>query len=63
MLGMCRVDERARGIRVAELERDCDDLDAERMKFTAQRLPPGQVETTASIRCPGDQHHLLSAQR
>ena len=33
------------------------------MEFIAQCLPPGQDESAASIRRPGDKHHLLSAQR
>ena len=62
MLWLGRVDERPRGLRSAQLERDRDNLDAEWMQLSAQCLPPGQVETATSIRCPGDEHNLLAAQ-
>ena len=63
MLRLRRLDEGSRGVGTAQLQRDRDDLDAEGVELIAQRLPPGQVETTASIRSPGNEHDLLPAQR
>src|SRR4051812_35158904 len=63
MLRLRRVDEGSRGVGTAQLQRDRDDLDAEGVELVAQRLPPGQVEPTASIRSPGDENDLLPAQR
>lgn len=62
MLGRRRFDERARGIRPAQFERDGDDLEAERMEFVTECLPTWQIESTASIGRPCDQHHFLAAQ-
>jgi hypothetical protein len=59
MLGLSGFDERSRSLGAAQFERNRDDLYAERMKFTAQCLPPGQVEPAASIGRPGDEHDLL----
>ena len=62
MLWVSSLDERARDVGFAELERDRDNFDSLRMKLIAQCLPPGQVKPAASIRCPGDEHYLLAAQ-
>jgi hypothetical protein len=63
MLRLRGLDERPRGFGTAQLQRDSDDLDTQGVQFIVQCLPPGQVEAAASIRRPGDQHHLLATQR
>jgi hypothetical protein len=47
VLGLRGFDERARVLDV-DVERDGDDLDALGVQFSAQLLPPGQVEAAAS---------------
>jgi hypothetical protein len=35
-----------------------DDRQSFRRELFVECLPPGQVKSAASIRCPGDEHHL-----
>ena len=61
-VGVGRLDERARGVGAVDVEGDGDDLEALRVKLSAQCLPHGQVEAAASPGGPRDEQHLLAAQ-
>ena len=63
VLRASRLDKRSGRLRAAQLQRDGDDLGAPGVQLCTQRLPPGQVEATASIRSPGDEDDLLASQR
>ena len=54
-------DPRTRGGQSRGVDRDGDDLEAERMKLGPQLLPHGQVKTTPSPRGPCDEQDLLAA--
>jgi hypothetical protein len=61
VLGVRRLDVGPGRVGVAQLQRNADNLEPRRMKLTAQRLPPGQVEGAASIGRPGDENDFLTA--
>src|SRR5712692_1007654 len=62
MLRMRPVDERAGNLSAADFQAYSDNFDTSGMDFVAQRLPPGQVTRTPSIRRPCHQHRLLAYQ-
>ena len=63
MLGLRPIDPGARRFGAADVERHGDDLDALRPQLYSKLLPHGQVEATASPRCPRDHHHPGPTQR
>jgi hypothetical protein len=44
------------------VQRDGDDGQPGGLELSVERLPPGQVEATASPRSPREQHHLPAPQ-
>ena len=57
---VCGLDERSRRVRCSCVERDRDHHETLLAQFLVQRLPHGQVESTASIRRPRNQEDLLA---
>ena len=58
--GTCGLDERSGRVRCSRVERDCDHDETLVGQLLVQRLPHGQVESTASIRCPRHHEDLLA---